>query len=72
MYATDVVFDSLDSLNQLMEISRGENQRIFEQNQILIEESSGYMQRIAYLEAKGANSNNKSDYSQLIKIAVIK
>ena len=26
----------------------------------------------AYLEAKGANSNNKSDYSQLIKIAVIK
>ena len=26
----------------------------------------------AYLEAKGASSNNKSDYSQLIKIAVIK
>jgi len=57
----DEYYDSLDSLNQLMEISRGENQRIFEQNQILIEESSGYMQRIAYLEAKdvGVEANKK-------------
>ncbi|MDN3504881.1 MAG: hypothetical protein P0S95_04835 [Rhabdochlamydiaceae bacterium] len=63
----DEYYDSLDSLNQLMEISRGENQRVFEQNQILIEESSGYMQRIAYLEAKDVGAESEEKIKQLQK-----